>query len=60
MTDAMPSPARIFDAFTAYQRTAAMKAAVALDLFAAVAQGAGTPAELARRCQASERGVRSL
>jgi SAM-dependent methyltransferase len=60
MSDVMPSPARILDAFTAYQRTAAIKAAVELDVFTAIGDGADTVAELARRCAASERGLRSL
>ena len=51
---------RIFDAFTGYQRTAAMKAAVDLDLFTAIGSGATTLPELAARCGAAERGVRAL
>ena len=44
----------------AFQRSAALKAAVELDLFTAVGEGKRTPAELAPRCAASERGVRIL
>ena len=55
-----PTPERIFQALTAYQLTAAMKAAVELDIFTAVAEGAGTAAEIAARTNASERGVRIL
>src|SRR5512147_1080805 len=55
-----PSPARIFDAFTAYQRTAALKAAIELGIFGAVGAGGATAAEVAERCGAAERGVRSL
>jgi precorrin-6B methylase 2 len=51
---------RIFDAFVGYQRTAAMKAAVDLDLFTAIGSGATTIPELAARCGAAERGVRAL
>jgi SAM-dependent methyltransferase len=51
---------RIFDAFTGYQRTAAMKAAIDLDLFTAIGSGATTLPELAARCGAAERGVRAL
>ena len=51
---------RIFDAFTGYQRTAAMKAAIDLDLFSAIGSGATTLPELATRCGAAERGVRAL
>lgn len=55
-----PSPGRIFDAFTAYQRTAALKAAIELDVFAAVGSSGATTAELATRCGAAPRGIRSL
>jgi precorrin-6B methylase 2 len=51
---------RIFDAFTGYQRTAALKAAIDLDLFTAIGSGATTLPELAARCSAAERGVRAL
>jgi precorrin-6B methylase 2 len=54
------SPLRIFDALTAFQRTAALKAAVDLDLFTAIGAGATTLPELAARCGAAERGVRAL
>jgi 2-polyprenyl-3-methyl-5-hydroxy-6-metoxy-1,4-benzoquinol methylase len=55
-----PSPARFFDTITAYQRTAALKAAIDLDLFTAVGEGLKTVPEFAKRCQASERGMRVL
>ena len=60
MSDAMPTPAAIFESFTAYQQTAAMRAAIDLDLFTTIAQGATTPAALAKACSASERGIRIL
>jgi ubiquinone/menaquinone biosynthesis C-methylase UbiE len=55
-----PSPDGIFDAITAYQKTAAMKAAVDLDVFTHLAESPATAAELARRCNAAERGIRIL
>lgn len=55
-----PTPERIFQALTAYQLTAAMKAAVELDIFTAVAEGHDTAAKIAERTRASERGVRIL
>ena len=55
---AQPTPERIFQALSAYQLTAALKAAVELDIFTAVAEGARTTAEIAERVNASERGVR--
>jgi 2-polyprenyl-3-methyl-5-hydroxy-6-metoxy-1,4-benzoquinol methylase len=54
------SPALIFDLFNGYQRTAAVRAAVELDLFTRVARGHDSAAALARDAQASERGLRIL
>jgi 2-polyprenyl-3-methyl-5-hydroxy-6-metoxy-1,4-benzoquinol methylase len=55
-----PTPERIFDTLTAYQRTEALRAGIQLDLFTAIAEGADTVAELAKRCQTTERGTRML
>jgi precorrin-6B methylase 2 len=49
-----------FETINAYQRSAALKGAIELDLFTAVAEGNDTPAALARRCKAAERGMRIL
>src|SRR5947209_14373974 len=57
---AQPSPDRIFTALSAYERTAALSAALELDLFTAVGEGATTPEALATRIGAAERGVRIL
>ena len=54
------SPERIFDTLFAYQQSFALKAAVELDLFTAIGEGADEPASLAKRVQAAERGVRIL
>jgi hypothetical protein len=54
-----PSPALFFQIASAYQSSAALKAAVELDLFTAIGGGA-TAAEAARKCAASERGIRIL
>ncbi|HLK09763.1 MAG TPA: methyltransferase [Candidatus Binatia bacterium] len=50
----------LWDAFGGYQRTAALKAAIELDVFTAIAAGATTLEALAVRCQAAERGLRAL
>jgi len=50
----------IFQTILAYQRTAAIKAAVELDVFTAIGEGNGTAEQIARRCTASERGIRIL
>jgi SAM-dependent methyltransferase len=55
-----PSPELIFETFNAYQRSAALSAAIELDLFRAVGEGPGDLASLARQCASSERGIRIL
>ena len=55
-----PSPELFFQTANAYQRTAAIKAAVELDVFTAIGGGARTARELAARCQTAERGMRVL
>lgn len=54
------SPDVIFDTLTAYQRSAALQAAIEIGLFDAMEDGPSDVASLARRCSASERGVRIL
>lgn len=56
----MPSPDLFFRTARAYQGTAAIKAAINLDVFRAIGEGASTAAEIGRRCSASERGIRIL
>ena len=55
-----PDIASIFDAFTSFHRTAALKGALELGVFGAVSEGATTAAAIAERCAASERGTRIL
>jgi len=55
-----PSPEHFFEAVTAYQRSAALKAAVEIGLFTAVAEGRRDARSIAERCGAAERGVRIL
>ncbi len=54
------TPALVFDMLQAHQRTAALKAAIDLDVFRAVGEGPGDVASIARHCKASERGIRIL
>jgi len=54
------SPQVVFETLFAYQRTAALRAAIELDLFRAIGEGPGDVASLAKRCKASERGIRIL
>ena len=55
-----PSPELFFETLNAYQRTAALKGAIELDLFTAIGEGVQTADTLARRCGTSERGMRIL
>jgi 2-polyprenyl-3-methyl-5-hydroxy-6-metoxy-1,4-benzoquinol methylase len=55
-----PTPERFFNAINAYEQTEAMKAAVELEIFTAIAEGNTTAAKMAKRCEAAERGVRTL
>ncbi len=57
---AAPNPGLVFEMLQAHQRTAALKAAIELDVFRAVGEGPGDVASIARRCAASERGIRIL
>jgi 2-polyprenyl-3-methyl-5-hydroxy-6-metoxy-1,4-benzoquinol methylase len=59
-TAAAPAPNLFFEIAQGYQRTAALKAALELDVFTAIGDGAGTVQEIAARCQASGRGIRML
>ena len=55
-----PTPERIFNTMIAFQETEALKAAIELDIFTAIADGANTAALLAAKTGAAERGVRIL
>lgn len=55
-----PSPALFFDTINAYQKSAALKAAIDLNLFTAIGAGSASVAEIASRCSGTERGVRIL
>jgi Dimerisation domain len=55
-----PTAERFINAVNAHQQTEAMKAAVELEIFTAIAEGNRTAAMIAKRCQAVERGVRIL
>jgi len=55
-----PTPERFMSALGAYQQTEAMKAAIELEVFTAIAEGNTTAATIAKRCAAAGRGVRML
>ena len=60
MASASPIPERIFGTLSAYQTSAALSAAIRLELFTHVAADADTLPALARATGASERGLRAL
>ena len=62
MSDATsgPSPKLFFETINAYQRTAAITAAVELDIFTSIGESGATAAETAKRSGTSERGTRIL
>jgi len=60
MSHGEPTPELFFKTANAYQRSQALKAAIDLDFFTAIAEGNDTVPTLAERCRAAERGVRIL
>jgi SAM-dependent methyltransferase len=59
----VPSPILFFQTITAYQRSAAIQAAIVLDIFTAVGEcgeGGATAAQVAERRKTAERGARIL
>ncbi len=56
----MPSPSLFFETVNSYQKTAAIKAAIELDLFTFLGDSPADAAELASRCNSTIRGVRIL
>jgi ubiquinone/menaquinone biosynthesis C-methylase UbiE len=55
-----PSPQLFFQTINAYQRTEGLKAAIELEIFTAIGEGNSTAPDIAKRCEASERGTRIL
>ena len=55
-----PSPQLFFQTINAHQRTEALKAAIELEVFTAIGEGNTTAAQIAKRCETSERGMRIL
>jgi ubiquinone/menaquinone biosynthesis C-methylase UbiE len=55
-----PSPEIVFDTLQAYQRSVALRGAIDLDLFTAIAEGNKSVSAIAKRIKASEKGTRVL
>ncbi|HUI28356.1 MAG TPA: methyltransferase [Candidatus Kryptonia bacterium] len=60
MAEDEPSLSLVWETFTGYQRTAALKAAIELDVFTLIGGGIATVDALAERCDTAPRGVRAL
>jgi hypothetical protein len=54
------TPERIFQVMTAFQHTAALRAAIELNVFTAIGEGNKTAAAIAAACGSAERGIRIL
>jgi hypothetical protein len=54
------SPALFMQSMWGYQTTAALRAAIGLDVFTAIGEGVGEPLALANRTGSAERGIRIL
>ena len=54
------SPVLFFETVNAHQKSSAIKAAIELDLFTAIADGNNDPKSISEKCSASERGIRIL
>jgi ubiquinone/menaquinone biosynthesis C-methylase UbiE len=55
-----PSPQLFLQTINAHLRTEALKAAIELEVFTAIGEGNTTAAQIAQRCQTSEKGTRIL
>ena len=55
-----PSPILFFETVNSFHKSEVLKAAVELAVFTAIDEGATTVPEIARRCETSERGMRTL
>ncbi len=54
------SPAHFFETINSYELTAALKTALELGIFTAIAEGNSRAATIAQRCEVAERGARIL
>jgi 2-polyprenyl-3-methyl-5-hydroxy-6-metoxy-1,4-benzoquinol methylase len=59
-TNPKPSPEHIVNTMNAYQQTLALRTAVDLDIFTIIAEGATDAAAIAKKTNASEKGIRTL
>jgi len=59
-TGAPLNPGLVFDMVQAHQKSAALRAAIELDIFRLIGEGPGDVASIARHASASERGTRIL
>src|SRR5215510_6813619 len=55
-----PSPQLFFQTINAHMHTEALKAGIELEVFTAIGEGNTTAADIAKRCHASDKGIRVL
>ncbi|NDJ13588.1 MAG: class I SAM-dependent methyltransferase [Acidobacteriia bacterium] len=55
-----PNPGRIFEVLMGFRESAALKSAIELGVFSAIAEGTSTAGEIGAKCGAAERGIRIL
>ena len=55
-----PTPERIFNTLNAFQQSMALRTAIDLDIFSAIAEGATDVPSLAKKTGAAERGIQAL
>lgn len=60
LASGQPSAMKFFETALSYQKTAALKAGIELDVFTAIAERASNPAQIAQKTGAAERGIRIL
>ncbi|MEQ1474648.1 MAG: class I SAM-dependent methyltransferase [Candidatus Acidiferrum sp.] len=59
-TNTRPTPEHIFNTLNAYQQSFALRTAIDLEVFTAIAEGSTDAASLAKKTGAAERGIRTL
>lgn len=59
-SNARPTPEHIFNTLNAYQQSLALRTAIELDIFSAIADGSNDVASIAKKSNASEHGIQTL
>jgi ubiquinone/menaquinone biosynthesis C-methylase UbiE/predicted transcriptional regulator len=59
-SNARPTPEHIFNTLNAYQQSLALRTAIELDIFSAIAEGSNDVTSIAKQSNASEHGIQTL